>query len=379
MVDELSPRWIETADGVATVARRCREAGVFALDTEADSMHSYFHKVCLVQVTAAGEHFLIDPLALSAAALEPLWQVVGEPAIPVLMHGADYDVRVLDRDYGVRIRGLEDTQLMAQLLGEPKTGLAALLERDLGVALDKRFQRADWGQRPLGPQLRAYAAADTAWLERLSALLRARLEAAGRWPWAVEEFRALERVRYEPPAPDPYSFERVKGVRALRGEARDRAYALYEWRERRAQDGDVPPFRILGNQPLVEVAASPPASVEELAKVHGLGPRFARRWGRAVLDALRRPETAPPFRRQQREPPPSPARRRRLDRASKVRDTRAAELELPTGLVCPKATLQGVAFAEPPPRNRADLTAAGLEGWRLELLADDLLAALAEP
>ena len=143
------PIWIESAEGLRAVAERCAAVGCIALDTEADSMHSYFHKVCLVQVTAERHHAVIDPLALAARALEPLWKVVGDPAVKVLMHGADYDIRVLDRDYGAQVRGLEDTQVMAQLLGEPKTGLAALLEQELGVRLDKKHQRADWGRRPL--------------------------------------------------------------------------------------------------------------------------------------------------------------------------------------------------------------------------------------
>jgi len=374
----LQPRWVDTAAGVAEVASRCRAAGRFALDTEADSLHSYFHKTCLVQVTAADEHFLVDPLALERDQLEPLWQVAGDPSLPVLMHGADYDVRVLDRDYGVRIRGLEDTQIMALLLGEPKTGLAALLERDLGVELDKRFQRADWGTRPVGRALREYAAADTAWLEQLAAILRRRLEALERWRWALEEFRALEQVRHEPAEPDPYAFERVKGVRSLRGAARDRAFTLYEWREERAKHADVPPFRILGNRPLVALAERPPDDLDGVAAVDGLGPRFARRLGRAVLERLSRPWSAPPFRKGRREPAPPAELRRRLDRVSHVRDRRAQELELAPGLLCPKATLQEVAFAEPVPADRRGLEAAGLTGWRLEQLGDGVLAALGD-
>lgn len=378
MQGPLHPRWVDTAAGVAEVASRCRAAGRFALDTEADSLHSYFHKTCLVQVTAAREHFLVDPLALERGGLEPLWKVAGDPALRVLMHGADYDVRVLDRDYGVRIHGLEDTQIMALLLGEPKTGLAALLERDLGVGLDKRFQRADWGARPVGRALREYAAADTAWLEQLAAILRSRLEALGRWRWAVEEFRALEEVRHVPPEPDPYGFERVKGVRSLRGAARDRAFTLYEWREERARQADVPPFRILGNRPLVALAERPPDDLDGVAAVDGLGPRFARRLGSAVLEKLSRPRSAPPFRKGHREPAPPAALRLRLDRVAAVRDRRARELELPTGLLCPKATLSEVAFADPVPADRRGLEEAGLTGWRLEQLGDEVLAALGE-
>ena len=216
MSGDLKPVWIDTAEGVREAAELCAANGSFALDTEADSMHSYFHKVCLIQVTAAGQHLVIDPLALEPSNLAPLWKVVGDPSTPVLMHGADYDVRILDRDYGARVRGLQDTQIIAQFLGEEKTGLAALLDKELDVRLDKRYQRADWGRRPLKAAQLAYAAADTAYLRDLTGLLRGRLEELGRWGWAEEEFRTLEGVRHATVAPDPVEFERLKGARSPR-------------------------------------------------------------------------------------------------------------------------------------------------------------------
>jgi len=133
MSESLQPTWVDTPDGVKEVADLCARSDRFALDTEADSMHSYFHKVCLIQVTADDRNMVVDPLALEPEDIEPLWEVVGDPAVPVLMHGADYDLRVLDRDFGAEIRGLEDTQIMARLLGEERTGLAVLIEREAGV------------------------------------------------------------------------------------------------------------------------------------------------------------------------------------------------------------------------------------------------------
>ncbi|HSL16952.1 MAG TPA: HRDC domain-containing protein [Methylomirabilota bacterium] len=378
MLDDLSPIWVDTAEGLCEVAGAVAEVGRMALDTEADSLHSYFHKVCLIQVTANGRNFVIDPLALEPDDLRPLWDVVEDPELPVLMHGADYDLRVLDRDYGVRIRGLQDTQTMAQVLGEPKTGLATLLERDVGVALDKRHQRADWGRRPLTRSQVVYAAADTAFLGRLAAGLRARLEELGRWSWAVEEFGRLEEVRFEPPEPDPLAFERVKGVRVLRGAARDRAYSLVQWRDLEAQRLDTPPFKVLGNAPLVALASSPPATVSELAEVDGIGPRFSRRWGREVVALLARPETAPAPRRGRRELEPPPVVVKRTKRLAAARDRIAAELGIEPGLLCPRACLTGVASRRPRCTSRRDLERSGLGGWRLEILGEPFLEALTE-
>lgn len=378
MLDHLNPIWVDTRAGVDEVAEAARSAGWLALDTEADSLHSYFHKTCLVQVTADNRNFVIDPLAINSSDLGPLWKVVEDREIPVLMHGSDYDIRVLDRDYDTRILGLIDTQAMAQVLGEPKTGLAALLEKEEGVILDKRHQRADWGQRPLKRSQVAYAAADTAFLGALAAKLRARLKKLGRWEWAQEEFHKLEQVRHNPVEPNPLAFEKVKGVRPLRGDARDRAFSLYKWRESEAQKLDVPPFKVLGAQTLVNLAEEPPERVSELAKVTGIGPRFVRRWGGRVMQTISQPESAPQWKRGPRQPETTAVVARRMKRLAVVRDEVAAELALEPGLVCPKSCAMAVASHEPRCADADALRAAGLSGWRLECLGPKFIAALAQ-
>jgi ribonuclease D len=376
MLPELRPTWADNPDGVRRAASACAAAGRFALDTEADSLHSYFHKVCLIQVSAGSQHLVLDPLPLPRSELDPLWRVVANPALTVVMHGADYDVRILDRDYGARIGRLEDTQIMAQLLGEERTGLSFLLEREFSIELDKRHQRADWGARPLAPELVAYAAADTAFLLDLADRLRERLEALGRWSWALEECARLTAVRHEEAAPDPLSFERVKGARALKGRARDRFHELFCWRDEEARRLDLPPFKVLGNRPMIELSLAPPDGPGELARFPGLGPRFARRWGAEVARRLASPRGAPQRVRGERASSPTAVERRRLQRLVEVRDEIATRLGLQGGLVCPRATLQAIAAA---PGAASALDVAGLSGWRRELLGESFVAALTEP
>jgi ribonuclease D len=292
------------------------------------------------------------------------------------MHGADYDIRVLDRDYGARVHGLQDTQIMAQLLGEEKTGLAALLEKELGVHLDKRHQRADWGRRPLTRSQVTYAAADTAYLGALVERLRGRLEELGRWPWAVEEFQSLEQVRYSAPEPDPLAFERIKGARALRGEARDRLFSLHGWREGMAQALDVPPFKVLGNRQLMLLAEDPPADSAALGAVEGIGPRAVRRWGRELLRFVKHPHRAPDRLKLPRLPNPPPEVRRRLKNLLAARDARAKALGLQEGLVCSRSCAEAVAARQPRCMSAGDLEDAGLRGWRLEVLGEPFLVAL---
>jgi ribonuclease D len=378
MSETITPIWIDTPEGVREAAAICATANRIALDTEADSMHSYFHKVCVIQISANGDHMVVDPLAVDPDDLEPLWAVVADPDLPVLMHGADYDIRILDRDYGVRVAGLQDTQIMAQLLGEEKTGLAALLEKELGVTLDKRYQRADWGRRPLRAEQVAYAASDTAHLGDLVDTLRARLEKLGRWRWAEDEFRKLEGVRHNPVEADPLAFERIKGGRRLRGRARDRLFTLHEWRDHLARSRDIPPFKILGNRALVAMAEDPPANLEQLGEIEGVGPRAVRRWGRSLLPLLKRPRRASKRLKPVRLPPPSAEQRRRLKDLLAVRDATAEELGIQAGLLCSRGVAEGIATKKIPCRTEDDLTDAGLNGWRLEVLGDDFLAAIRE-
>jgi ribonuclease D len=378
MSEDLKPEWIDSAGGVRRAADLCRESGRLALDTEADSMHSYFHKVCLIQVTANGRHLVIDPLNLQPSDLDPLWAVVADPSIPVLMHGADYDIRVLDRDYSARVSGLQDTQIMALLLGEEKTGLAALLHKELGVQLDKRHQRANWGRRPLTRSQVAYAAADTAYLHELVTRLRTRLEDLGRWSWAMEEFTTLEGVRHTPVEPDPLSFERIKGARSLRGKSRDVLFALHRWRDQTARALDVPPFKVLGNRQLLAMAEKPPEDLTAIGEVDGVGPRAVRRWGRQILDRLRHPGRAPEPIRLDRSPKVEPAARQRMKKLMAVRDARAKELGIQEGILCSRACAEEVASRRPPCRTPDDLAAAGLAGWRLEVLGPGFLNVLCE-
>ena len=359
------------------VEQWCRDAGaagVVALDTEADSFHSYHHKLCLVQLSFDSRSVLFDPLALGATGLAPLGELLGDPAVVKLMHGSDYDLRMLDRDLGFRAVTLRDTQLAAQLLGEPQTGLAALIAKELGIVLDKSLQRADWSVRPLTPELLAYAAADTCHLARLAEILEARLATIGRLSWWEEECRALEAVRWQPPESDEFAFERMKGARRLRGAARDRLAALHGWREQHAAAGDVAPFRVLGGDALLVLAERAPEDLEALAKVPGVGSSTVRRFGPTLLRVL---ATAPPapVRAPRERFTVDRERERRLKELRAARDAIAVELAIDPGVLAPRAALEAVVDATPSSREAVE-TCLGRR-WRTEVLATALLAAVA--
>ncbi len=179
---------------LAAVVAELRAGPLVAVDTEAASFHKYVDRVYLVQLSSRTRTAIVDPLAVGN--LSPIGALLVDPAVEKVFHDADYDLRILDRDYGFRAVRLFDTRIAAQLLGEPAIGLGSLLEKHLGIKLSKTHQKADWSQRPLPPAMLAYAADDTRHLPRLRDLLHEQLVSRGRIAWVQEECKRLEELRW---------------------------------------------------------------------------------------------------------------------------------------------------------------------------------------
>jgi ribonuclease D len=354
---------------------RLRGAPLLAVDTEAASFHRFSDRVYLLQISSRDETAVVDPLAVES--LVPLADVLADPAVEIVFHDADYDLRLLDREYGYRATNLFDTRVAAQLLNEPGVGLAALLEKYLGVRLDKRFQRADWSARPLSPPMLEYAASDTRHLPELRDILRGQLESRGRLAWAEEEFALLDGIRWSPPNGEP-GYLRLKGAKALKGRELAILRELFEWREGVAQRNDRATFRILNNEPMLIMARQPPADMAALKAIPGIGGEQAERRGKEILAAVKRgleiPERDLP--RVERPPrkPFDPAFEARLERLKIARNRLAIELDLAPGVLCPNGTLEAIARSNP-----ATLEALGelpeLRRWQLRTIGGQLLAA----
>jgi ribonuclease D len=348
------------------------------MDTEAASFHRYTDRVYLVQLSSDDETVLVDPL--EASDLGAIGAVLADPRVEVVFHDADYDLRVLDRDYGFRARRVFDTRIAAHLLGEAAVGLSALLEKYFAVTLDKKLQRADWSQRPLPPEMVAYAAADTMHLLALRDELERRMEAAGRLAWAQEEFARLEDIRWTPPERDDAHL-RLPGARALSPRAKVVLKALYEWRDDIARSLDRPPFRVAPNEALVAIAREAPATAGALHRVKGLPQAIGRRHEQALLSAVRRgltERTGRPARRRSSLGRPDADTQARLERLKALRNRRAAALGLEPGVLCPNGTLLAIARASPTTPNDL-MGVAELRAWQREVLSEaEILAAAGE-
>jgi ribonuclease D len=338
---------------------RLRAAPWIALDTEADSLHAYPEKVCLMQISIPDADELIDPLA--GINLKPLFEALGEPEL--ILHGADYDLRLLRKHHEFVPRAIFDTMLAARLLGVMQFGLTHLVAQFLGVTLEKGSQKADWARRPLTEKMEVYARNDTHYLKALSDRLRADLTAKGRLAWHQECCaRLVMESSQVPPVPDPDGVWRVKGSHRLGRPALAVLREIWHWREAEAVAANKPPYFILNHETLVELAMAAEAGrpVEPLVPQ-----RFSDRRRAGLLAAIKQGLATPAA----QQPGPvrhvfrriSDATKRRVAELQKHRDARATELGLDPTLIASRATLLDLA-------ENWDKHQSELMNWQRELM-----------
>jgi ribonuclease D len=340
-----------------SLAKRLDTAEEIAGDLEADSMFHYRERVCLLQLaTREGTHVL-DPLVLDS--LAPLAPVFENPGVRKVFHGADYDIRCLYRDFRIAVNNLFDTQIAARYLGIQETGLANLLERYFGVHLEKKYQKKNWAQRPLPESMLSYAAGDAHYLLDLRALLRAELIAKGRLAWVEEECEILTRVRHAQKNEMPL-FLRFKGAGRLDPRSLAVLEFLLSFREEMASRLDRPPFKVMGNIPILELAAQKPASLRALKKVQGLSPKQIGRFGREIVErvaqALSLPDSELPKYPHEKRKTAGPSVARRVAALKEWRQEAARGLELDPAALLSNAQIHSLALATPIPKEAGTLS-----------------------
>jgi ribonuclease D len=348
-----------------------------AVDLEMDSLHHYQEKVCLIQISTRTENWLIDPLALKD--LSPLAGPFGNPDIVTVMHGADYDIRSMHRDFGIEVNNLFDTMIASRLLGITDFGLAALLKARFGIELNKKYQKADWSKRPLSAEMSAYAMADTSDLLTLYDQLRAELIEKGRLSWLEEECQLVCQARVsEKEGP---LFISCKGAGKLKGRSLAILEELLQLRNQQAREQDRPAFKIISAETLQEIAEKRSRNLSELTSIKGMTPGQIQRYGdmivAAVAAGMARPEEElPHFPRQQRDEP-ADGTKERIKCLKSWRQEKSRKLGLEPGVIAPNWLLEGIADANPAVGDALD-NIAGMRKWQKALYGQDLLAELSE-
>lgn len=360
---------------LAEVAALLGRQSEIAVDLEMDSLHHYQEKVCLLQVSTRSENWLIDPLACRD--LSALAGPLGDPSILVVMHGADYDIRSLHRDFGIEVTSLFDTMIAARFLGITEFGLAALLKARFGIELDKKYQKADWSKRPLSPEMSAYAMADTSDLLPLYDQLLQELQQKNRLEWLQEECRLVCQARVtEKEGP---LFLHCKGAGKLKGRSLAILEELLQLRDRQAQALDRPPFKVLSAETLQEIAEIRPRTITELTTVKGMTPGQLNRHGTALLTAVSKgldiPEGQLPSYPRIRKNELVDGAKERLRSLKAWRERKSSALGLEPGVLAPNWMLESVA-------DIADATLAalneiaGMRDWQKQLFGKELIETL---
>jgi ribonuclease D len=329
--------------------------GRAAVDTEADSLHCYREKLCLLQISVTAHDYIVDPLA--NIDLAPLSAALERKEI--VLHGADFDLRLLRRGLNFAARRIFDTVIAARLLGIRDFSLAALVKRHFDVDLGKGSQKANWARRPLSDRMLEYAMNDTHYLLPLADRLESQLREHNRLDWlrqscqrAIEQ-AAVERVR------DEDELWRIRGSASLSGRAAAVLRALWQWREKEAEAADRPPFYILQNDELLNAAAS--FAAESVPDYRYFSSRRRQTFRHAAQSGLQLPEAEWPVSRHRFGTRPSTEMVRRTEQLRQRRDRAARELDLESAFIASRSTLEAIA---------ADQTRAVklLAPWQRELL-----------
>ncbi len=370
--------WIRHATELQALAARLRLAGAVALDTESNSLHHFPEQVCLIQVAEErGAISLVDPLAL--ADLSPLAPLCADPGIVKVFHGAPYDLSSLKRDFGFRFTRIFDTMLAAQFLGLPELGLSALLQRYFAIPPARSRQKDDWTARPLSPEQEAYATEDVRHLLALRDHLARELTARGRQAWVEEECEALAELPPVERVFEPDDAFRLKGLGILDRRGLAALRELFVAREAWARSTGRPPFRVLGNDAMLRIAAERPRSAEGLTRIPGCTRRWVDRYSAETLAAIQRaeamPEGALPVPHRPRKPRTPAAVERRMAALAAWRVEAAARTGLDPGLLLPRRLMERLSEA-PPASGQGLLAIAGFRRWRAENFGPEILRAL---
>jgi ribonuclease D len=349
---------IDTQENLAAYLPVIESAAWLALDTEADSLHAYPEKVCLIQISTAAGDRLVDPLA--GIDINPLLDaLVGRELI---FHAADYDLRLLRKHHEFTPSFIFDTMLAARLLGEQQFGLSSLVEKFLGVTLDKGSQKADWARRPLTPKMEDYARNDTHYLKPLEQRLKDDLKAKGRLPWHEESCARLIAECSRPATANDDSVWRIKGSTFLDRASLAVLRELWHWREREALAANRPPFFVFSHEKMIELSV---AVAERKPFVQLIPLRMHPRRRDNLMVAIRKAQGIPPenFPEKVRHisKRPTEAEFRRFREIEKRRDKHAHELGIDPTLIAPKSVLGDLA-------RDWDKHLAELMNWQRELL-----------
>ena len=345
---------------------------ILAFDTEANSLYAYREQVCLIQLSTQNEDYILDPLTLED--LSPLGKIFSDPGIEKVFHASEYDILIMYDEYQYKFRNLFDTMLAAQILGHEKLGLDSLLEEMFGIKVNKKYQRANWGKRPLANDMLLYAQMDTHYLIKIRHNLAAELEKKGFGPIAAEDFSRACDIHRQPREEKIAPHWRINGARKLTPQKAAVLIKLCNYRDQVARKINQPVFKVLSSQTLLNLAEQCPTSTQQLIKLDLPGKNILKRHADGLVKAIQSGLASDPVR---------PPRRNHSDEATinrekSLRDWRkqtARKMNVNSAVILPRELLYAVISANPKDREELSLVLEDVP-WRLERFGDEILSIL---
>jgi len=372
----LTYQYIDASAQLEELAALLEKEKEIAIDLEADSMFHFNERVCLIQITTQHGNYIIDPLMTKKlSVLKPIFL---NPNIQKIFHGSDYDVRSLYRDFNIRITNLFDTQVACRFLGMNETGLEAVVFKQFGIRLNKKFQKKDWSRRPLPEDMLAYAASDSIYLIPLLKAFEKELKKMGRLAWVHEECELMSKLRPAIPSKEPL-FLKFKGAGRLNLRELASLEAILQYRKKMARKKDRPPFKVFGNLSILKIVKSQPSDLALIEATNALSAKQMSMYGEglvsAVQTALKVPENKLISYPRKRMPMLKHMVRQRIKALKDWRDQKAETLKLDPALVCSKSVITNIATQNPdsPPKLAA---MQALKNWQKETLGEEIISIL---
>lgn len=365
--------WIDEQEQLEQLIKTLQQEQLVAVDTESDSLYSYFEKVCLVQFSTTTTDYLVDPLRVNILGLGSFF---ADSSIQKVFHAAEYDFLSLKRDYGFSFNNLFDTMIAARVLGWSRYGLSSLLSEQFDVKLDKRFQRYNWSQRPLSKKALNYARLDTHFLLPLREIQMAELKQKNRLTEALAAFKRETLVEPTAKAFDPDDFWRIKGARDLGSRQQAVLRELFILRDQIARNLDRPPFKVMTNSTLIRLSKEQPGHTGELSQVKGVGKTLVRYDGTKLLKAIERGQNAPsPQYQSNQQHHPDNSTLSRYETLRQWRNSLAAQRGVEPDVIMSNSKLMDIARRNP--KSLSALVKAGVLGdWQFETYGKTVLNVL---
>ena len=365
--------WVDKPRQLTELIRLLSKQPLVAVDTESDSLYSYFEKVCLIQFSIPGEDYLVDPLSVDVSGLATFF---ADDNIQKIFHAAEYDFLSLKRDYDFSFANLFDTMIAARILGWPRYGLAPILAEHFDIQPDKRFQRYNWGQRPLSQPALDYAHLDTHYLLPLRQIQFAELQQQNRLQEALEAFERVTQVEPTSKTFDSDDFWRIKGAKDLSPPQQGILRELFMLRDKIARRIDRPSFKVMNDSTLVRLAKEQPQHSSHLRQIKGVGEKLWQHNASDILRAIREGEKAPhPQYQSPNNHSPDDNTLARYEMLRQWRNDLAAKRGVEPDVIISNHNLMNIARRNP--KSLAALTKMGVLGnWQFENYGKTLLRVL---